>query len=587
MVEVFREIGLTDAEISSFLSGPAFQAWNRFGNIQGSWGGGELPMSWIDDQFELQKRIVKRMVELGMTPVLPAFTGFVPRAITRALPGVTVVNGSQWGFMPDLFTHVTFLEPFDEHYAPLQKSFISKQIDAYGKVGSIYTLDQYNENDPFQNDTDYLHSVTSSTWKSLKEADPDAVWLMQGWLFFANSTYWTNERVEAYLSGVEVNNDMLILDLFSESQPEWQRTNSFFGKPWIWCQLHNYGGTLGMYGQIENITINPIEALANSSSMVGIGHTSEGQEGNEIVYDLLLDQAWSPKPIETKSYFRNWVSTRYGGSGPVPEELYRAWEILRTTVYNNTHLTSYASPKSIHELAPNITNLVNVTGHHPTNINYSPSVLVKAWQLVYNASEADPSLWDNPSYQYDLVDITRQVMSNAFIPLYLDLVSSYQANAATADLKSQGSVMINLLSALDKVLLTNDNFSLAKWISKAKAWADTTTNTTITAYFEYNARNQVTLWGPDGQITDYASKSWSGLVSSYYIPRWNIFLDYISSTHVASYNTTALTGQLMAFEQSWQHETWGTKADEVFGVVGELPRVLYEVTTAWPSVFNA
>ena len=34
--DVFVEAGFTDAEIATFLSGPAFQAWNRFGNIQGS-----------------------------------------------------------------------------------------------------------------------------------------------------------------------------------------------------------------------------------------------------------------------------------------------------------------------------------------------------------------------------------------------------------------------------------------------------------------------------------------------------------------------------------------------------------------------
>ena len=29
---------------------------------------------------------------------------------------------------------------------------------------------------------------------------------------------------------------------------------------------------------------------------------------------------------------------------------------------------------------------------------------------------------------------------------------------------------------------------------------------------EFNARNQVTLWGPNGEINDYAAKSWGGLV---------------------------------------------------------------------------
>lgn len=28
--------------------------------------------------------------------------------------------------------------------------------------------------------------------------------------------------------------------------------------------------------------------------------------------------------------------------------------------------------------------------------------------------------------------------------------------------------------------------------------------------YEYNARNQITLWGPNGEIIDYANKQWSG-----------------------------------------------------------------------------
>jgi len=636
LVDVFREIGLADDEILSFLSGPAFQAWNRFGNIQGSWGGSALPFAWIDGQFELQKRIVRRMVELGMTPVLPSFTGFVPRAITRVFPDAKVVNGSQWEGFPSIYTNVTFLDPLDPLFTQLQKRFITKQIDAYGNVSSIYTLDQYNENDPFSGDLDYLRNVTYGTWKSLKSADPAAVWLMQGWLFYSNSDFWTDERVEAYLSGVEDDRDMLILDLFSESQPQWQRTNSYYGKPWIWCQLHDYGGNMGLHGQIMNVTVNPIEALAKSSSLVGFGLTMEGQEGNEIVYDLLLDQAWSKTPIDTETYFYNWVTSRYNGGGSsnssnrsppkIPHEIYAAWDILRTTVYNNTNLAAgTAVSKSILELSPALTGLTNRTGHHPTTLSYDPSDLVRAWNLMYHAaSEKKPSLWADPSFQYDMVDITRQVLANAFIPLYTDLVSTYQSgNASSATVRNRGQKLLDLLSALDSVLLTNEHFLLSSWIRAARSWArpDNTTNTahitktsncsrnsrneTATAdFYEYNARNQITLWGPTGQISDYASKSWGGLVSSYYLPRWRIFVDYLASTIPSTgtdtaaanggkgngkgkktFNATELDGKLLDFELRWQREKWGEKKEEEDGTVGELREVLGVVYSRWKEVF--
>ena len=43
LLDAFQEVNLTTAEILPFFSGPAFQAWNRFGNTQGSWGGYVMP----------------------------------------------------------------------------------------------------------------------------------------------------------------------------------------------------------------------------------------------------------------------------------------------------------------------------------------------------------------------------------------------------------------------------------------------------------------------------------------------------------------------------------------------------------------
>jgi alpha-N-acetylglucosaminidase len=522
-------------------------------------------MEWINSQFDLQKNITKRMVELGMTPVLPAFTGFVPRAITRVLPNASVVNGSEWSGFPAEYSNVTFLEPNDPAFEMLQKSFISKQAEAYGNITHIYTLDQFNENDPSSGDVGYLRNVSYNTWQSLKAADREAIWMMQGWLFYSLESFWTDDRIEAFLGGVEVDTDMIIIDLFSESAPQWQRTNSYFGKPWLWCELHGYGGNIGLYGQIMNVTINPIEALANSSSLVGFGLTMEGQEGNEIMYDLLLDQAWSGSPIETSTYFHNWVTRRYAGTGPIPAEIYTAWEMMRTTVYNNTNSSITAVTKSIFELSPNITGLLGRVGHHATALTYQPSVLVEAWNMIFEAAATNGDLWNNPAYQYDMVDITRQVFANNFNDIYTSLITAYTGPSPTnATLSAIGKNMTSLLTTLDSVLSTNPAFSLSTWLSAARG---ASTNTTLQNFYEYDARNQITLWGPTGEINDYASKSWGGLVSGYYILRWQMFVEYLIETGVGSYNVRALNARLLQFGEGWDVQTSGngTKTQSVEG----------------------
>jgi len=46
---------------------------------------------------------------------------------------------------------------------------------------------------------------------------------------------------------------MIVLDLFSEVYPMYITTNFFYGQPFIWCMLHNFGGTLEMYGVLETV----------------------------------------------------------------------------------------------------------------------------------------------------------------------------------------------------------------------------------------------------------------------------------------------------------------------------------------------
>ncbi|KAI0420631.1 glycoside hydrolase family 89 protein [Xylaria grammica] len=559
-IEVFREMGFSDSDLGDFISGPAFLAWNHFGNIQGSWGG-SMPESWVDDQFALQLKIVERMVELGIKPILPAFPGYTPRSITQIFPSANVSNGSNWESFPTGYTNDTFLDPFDPLFEELQIRFVSKQKSYYGNITNFWTLDQFNENNPASGDLGYLESVSKNTWNSLKAADPDAIWIMQGWLFASNSAFWTNARIKAFLGGVTVDSDMLVLDLFSESQPQWQRTDSFYGKPWIWCQLHGYGGNYGLYGQIMNVTVNSIEALESSDTLVGFGLTPEGLEGNEIMYNLLLDQAWSPTPIDTRGYFRDWVAARYGASGAhLPRGVYKAWETLRPTVFNNTNLVANAVPKSIFELVPSTSGLLNRTGHHPTLLNYDPAVVVTAWKLLYQAGVEKPALFSNPAYQYDLVDWTRQVLGNAFIPLYEQLIATYTAadqQSRKRKLEYQGKKLTQLLSTLDAVLATNENFQLSAWIRAARATVNASdpNHSAIADFLEHQARNQVTLWGPTGQISDYASRSWSGLVATYYLPRWQKFVDYLIATPSSSYDQEVFAAELLEWELSWANQT--------------------------------
>ena len=47
------------------------------------------------------------------------------------------------------------------------------------------------------------------------------------------------------------------------------------------------------------------------------------------------------------------------------------------------------------------------------------------------------------------------------------------------------------------------------------------------------------MWGPIGEINDYAAKQWGGLISEYYYKRWKLFLDSLNTVHkIKHFNQT-------------------------------------------------
>ena len=92
--KVFKELNFTDEELKDWYTGPAFMAWYRMGNVNG-WAG-PLPDEWIDYEHDLQLKILERMRDYGMTPVLSMFSGYVPSTFTKHFPDANVTMGSNW-----------------------------------------------------------------------------------------------------------------------------------------------------------------------------------------------------------------------------------------------------------------------------------------------------------------------------------------------------------------------------------------------------------------------------------------------------------------------------------------------------------
>ena len=137
--KVWRRFGMTDGQIRSFFTGPAYLPWHRMINID-RWQG-PLPQHWIDSQAELQKRILKRERSLGMRPVLPGFSGHIPAEITQLYPELETAPVARWGGFHEEH-RCTFLNSMDPMFDSIQKAFLEERRrggPAYrGWVGGTY-----------------------------------------------------------------------------------------------------------------------------------------------------------------------------------------------------------------------------------------------------------------------------------------------------------------------------------------------------------------------------------------------------------------------------------------------------------------
>ena len=206
----------------------------------------------------------------------------------------------------------------------------------------MYQCDTYNEMNPPTNDPGYLRRSSAGVYAAMAAADPQAVWLLQGW-FLEHDEFWKAPQARAYLGGVP-RGKMIVLDLYTDKEPLWAKTASFYGHQFIYCTLLNFGGQQGIVGNLTAVEVGLAAALAApNSSIAGVGITMEGIWTNYAVFERQLALSWDtggaaapasespPAPGLLPAWFARFGRRRYGAvSAP---SAVAAWSLLGRTIY--------------------------------------------------------------------------------------------------------------------------------------------------------------------------------------------------------------------------------------------------------------
>lgn len=527
--KVWRRFGMTDEQIRAFFTGPAFLPWHRMCNID-RWRG-PLPQSWIDSQAALQKKILRRERALSMKPVLPAFSGHLPVEMETLYPGIRTTRVERWGGFNEEH-RCTFLNSLDPMFDEIQKAFLEEQEAMYG-TDHIYGVDLFNEVAPPTWDPDTLAAISSKVYESLAAVDPDAVWLQMGWLFFNDRSHWTPDVIKAYLTAVP-QGKVKILDYFSERMEVWRMTEAFYGQPFIWCDLGNFGGNTAIDGDPAKVARLIDASMRDAENMCGIGCTLEGFGVNEVMFEFVLGQAWRKDGGESLHTLDEWAeSTADSHFGAESRPFREAWKLMYNDIYRSnasSRATLTNSRPCLHRYASWTTN---------DSIFYDNGTLRRVLELMLEEKSG------SDLYKYDITNVARQYAGNVFAEERDAFAACYEKGDRDGA-EAHWDVMMDIFDDMDALLACRREFSLEEWINQARSLGSTGEEAD---YYELNARGLITTWSVGEGLNDYANRNLAGLTKDFYKVRWEMWKDRIDDP--------SFHDDMIAFERNWSDNTLG------------------------------
>jgi len=546
--QLWNEYNIPNTELANYFSGPAFLPWQRMGNIAGHLG--PLPQTWVNKKHLLQKKILQRMRTLGMQPITPAFNGYVPEHFVKKYPNAKIHKMKPWSMG---FKETYWLDPADPLFTKIGKRFIELYRNTYGD-SHYYLLDAFNEMTPpidEKNRYRELAEYGNTIFQSIRAGNPNGIWVMQGWMFGHNKEFWSAQSIQAFLSKVP-SAGMIIQDIGNDRYGVWESAQAFYGKPWIYGFIHNYGGSNPVYGDFRSYNEQVSSLLLNKEkgNLVGFGAFPEGLNNNSVVYEYIFDLAWSNQKDSLEDWLAVYTQARYGKTSA---NILAAWKLIEEAVFQ----TKYWHPRWWNGAGAYLlfkrptAKIIEFQGH--------PGDTKKLGRALGMLLKETGEYKQAPLFLHDLVDFSRHYITLTIDSLLIEMVRAYQENDPDRGDLLTGKIL-TLVEGVDLLLGTQPE-SLTTWLGAAQKYA---TNAAESAYYVHNAKTQITIWGGEDSLKDYASKAWQGMYKDFYWPRWEIFIIQLKQSILSGEpfdeNKTRL--YILKWEKQWIANT------------GEIDRVL-------------
>lgn len=554
LVRMLCDLGMDRDRAARFVGGPAFLPWTTMGITHDI--GAALSDEVLEARAQLGRRIADRERELGMTVVLPGFGGQLPAELAGTQ---RIIDWQGW--------QNSIADPNSSLFAEAAASLHRHQLELFG-TDHHYAVDPYIESLPPAASLDQLAEHAWAIFSAMHRADSQAVWILQGWPFHYRASYWTDERVRSLLSRIPEDR-LILLDLWGEHAPMWERTASMYGRRWLWCLTHTFGGRFGLFGDLHGLgeDLEQLRAAAADGTrgqLEGFGITSEALDDNGVVYELAARALWSPMP-PVDEWLQDYAMRRYGASAP---EISETWRLLSETVYGpgRTRATPspliarpwsrslpFASQRLAGEALPDVDGApsANVDAENDLAMLDALAPLARAVRALLPQLGA-PKRRD--ALGHDLAQLAIHVgAQSARAPLRA--IHAAVLDGDSERIRLEAKTLEALIRAVDSVAATRPELLVGHWIAEARSQAGE--DPVLADALERDARSLISVWGEqDSGLHDYSARHWSGSLTDLHLQRWKLWAVWLAEGTAAGNAATArFRSQLQDIEEAWRNAT--------------------------------
>ncbi len=511
--EVWREtIGKEAAE--GFIADEAASAWWHMGNLQGL--GGPLSDERVEADAELGRWLYAEMKKLGIEPCIQSFTGLIPDGFKGLPEGTEVFDQGTWqGYArPDI------LNPKSKAFDELAEKWYKALVKVYRPDLNGYTRymvgDLFHEGGRKGNLTDAdlaeaARKIQATQARYFGNGGKNKVtWVLQSW---QGSPY------QGIRDGLDPERSLILfldkdMSKTGAVRADYVNRNLKAKIPWIWAEVMNFGGNTGLYGgarrfeTLAKVGTDPEKGLA----FRGYGMLSEGLETNAMMYDLFTDGFLKGNGAfaeDREKWVGDYVQRRYGAkSAPVEEALgillSSAWDCSKYQegcVENIMCAVPGPDVKSVSKWGPR------------TGTPYDAQLIAKAKALYSKALEENPALGEEETFMFDFCEIALQTLADRARELNGEAVKGGKAREE----------FLGLFAKAEELLAISPRWTLG--------WHLARTRETAGEKGEAGYLRMVTSWtgdfksGRSSGLRDYAHRSYAGLLSGYYLKRWEWYFE--------------------------------------------------------------